>query len=49
MSVMVLAPKPETFPQIRSSLKFYQVTAYITGILLLLLCAEMIVKYAFGS
>ncbi len=49
MSAMALAPKPETFPQIRSSLKFYQVTAYLTGILLLLLCAEMIIKYAFGS
>ncbi|WP_166877254.1 DUF3817 domain-containing protein [Salinibacterium sp. ZJ450] len=46
---MALAPKPETFPQIRSGLKFYQVTAYITGVMLLLLCAEMIAKYWFGS
>lgn len=45
---MVLAPRPETFPQIRSSLRFYQITAYITGIMLLLLCLEMLLKYAFG-
>lgn len=46
---MALAPRPETFPQIRSSLKFYQITAYITGIMLLLLCLEMLLKYAFGT
>src|SRR5690606_20804578 len=48
MTPMVLAPRPETFPQIRSSLRFYQITAYITGIMLLLLCLEMLLKYAFG-
>lgn len=46
---MALAPRPETFPQIRSSLKFYQVTAYVTGIMLLLLCVEMLLKYGFGT
>ncbi len=46
---MALAPRPETFPQIRSSLKFYQVTAYVTGIMLLLLCIEMLLKYGFGT
>jgi integral membrane protein len=45
---MALAPKPEDFPKIRSSLKLYQVCAYITGIMLLLLCVEMIVKYGMG-
>lgn len=51
-----LAPKPEDFPKIRGALKFYAVFAYVTGIMLLLLCTEMIVKYgyhyelyAFGS
>jgi len=53
---MTLAPKPETFPRIRSALKFYQVCSYITGVMLLLLVAEMLLKYvahlelfAFGS
>jgi len=45
---MPLAPKPEAFPKIRGALRLYQVSAYITGIMLLLLCAEMLVKYAFG-
>lgn len=29
-------------------LRLYQVSSVITGVLLLLLCAEMLVKYAFG-
>jgi|SRR6478609_3190279 len=45
---MPLAPKLEDFPKIRGALRFYQVFAYITGIMLLLLCAEMIMKYGFG-
>ncbi|MEY9952648.1 DUF3817 domain-containing protein [Leifsonia sp. EB34] len=45
---MPLAPKPEDFPKIRGALKFYAVFAYITGIMLLLLCVEMIVKYGLG-
>jgi integral membrane protein len=45
---MPLAPKPEAFPKIRGALRLYQVCAYITGIMLLLLCAEMIVKYGMG-
>jgi integral membrane protein len=45
---MALAPKPEAFPKIRGSLRLYQVCAYITGIMLLLLCVEMIVKYGMG-
>ncbi|MEO7016907.1 MAG: DUF3817 domain-containing protein [Leifsonia sp.] len=44
---MSLAPKPESFPKIRGALKLYQVCAYITGFMLLLLCVEMIVKYGF--
>ncbi len=45
---MPLAPKLEDFPKIRGALRFYQVFAYITGIMLLLLCVEMIVKYGMG-
>ncbi len=42
---MALAPKPKDFPRIRGALKFYQVASIITGTLLLLLCAEMVLKY----
>ncbi|WP_223691751.1 DUF3817 domain-containing protein [Leifsonia poae] len=45
---MPLAPKPEDFPKIRGALKFYQVFAYVTGIMLLLLCVEMVIKYILG-
>ncbi|WP_082487391.1 DUF3817 domain-containing protein [Leifsonia sp. Root112D2] len=34
-------------PKIPGALKWYQVSAYVTGIMLLLLVAEMIVKYGF--
>ncbi|MDL9979067.1 DUF3817 domain-containing protein [Microbacterium candidum] len=42
------APKIASFPAIRGALKFYQICSVITGTFLLLLCAEMIVKYALG-
>src|SRR4051812_18127334 len=42
---MALAPKPKDFPRIRGALKFYQVASIITGVLLLLLCTEMLLKY----
>jgi len=45
---MPLTPKVEDFPRIRGALRFYQVFAYVTGIMLLLLCVEMIVKYGLG-
>lgn len=45
---MPLAPKLEDFPKIRRALRFYQVFAYVTGIMLLLLCSEMVVKYGLG-
>lgn len=32
----------------KSALKFYRATSYITGTFLLLLCVEMIVRYALG-
>ncbi|QEW02231.1 DUF3817 domain-containing protein [Microbacterium lushaniae] len=42
---MPAAPKLATFPAIRGALKFYQICSIITGIGLLLLLAEMILKY----
>jgi len=35
-------------PQIRTALRFYAVTSYVTGGFLLLLVAEMVIRYAFG-
>ncbi|MEZ2390274.1 DUF3817 domain-containing protein [bacterium RCC_150] len=37
-----------TTAQIRSALKFYKVMAYLTGSMLLLLCAELVARYVFG-
>src|SRR5688572_13168554 len=48
MGAMPLEPKLADLPRIRGALKFYQVASIITGVLLLALCAEMIMKYAFG-
>ncbi|MBT2498723.1 DUF3817 domain-containing protein [Agromyces sp. ISL-38] len=45
---MPLEPKLADLPRIRGALRFYQVSSIITGVLLLSLCAEMIMKYAFG-
>jgi len=45
---MPAAPRLASFPAIRGALKFYQICSVITGTMLLLLCAEMIVKYALG-
>lgn len=38
-------PRVSSFPQIRRALRFYQVGSVITGVGLLLLVAEMILKY----
>ncbi len=40
-------PKLASFPAIRGALTFYQVCSIITGTMLLLLVAEMVIKYAF--
>ncbi|SJN12624.1 Membrane protein [Leucobacter sp. 7(1)] len=45
---MKLQPKPADYPRIRKALSFYKVTSVITGVMLLLLCAVMVMKYAFG-
>lgn len=42
---MPRAPKLASFPAIRGALKFYQICSIITGVGLLLLVAEMILKY----
>lgn len=39
-------PKLSSFPKIRGALRFYQVCSVITGIGLLLLVAEMVLKYS---
>lgn len=38
-------PKAASFPAIRGALKFYQIASIITGVMLLLLVAEMVLKY----
>ena len=47
---MALEPKPRDFPRIRSAVKLYRVSSIITGVMLLLLCLEVVLKYvpAFG-
>jgi integral membrane protein len=45
---MQLAPRPVDVPKIPGALKFYKVMAYITGTFLLLLVAEMLLKYLGG-
>ena len=47
-SVKGARPRAADLPKVPAALKLYQVTAWITGIMLLLLCAEMVVKYGFG-
>lgn len=39
------APKLATFPAIRGALKFYQIASVITGVFLILLVLEMVLKY----
>lgn len=41
-------PRLASFPAIRGALRFYQIASLITGAMLLLLCAEMWVKYGLG-
>ena len=48
MEIMVWQPKPADYPRIRRALSIYKVTSVITGVMLLLLCAVMVMKYAFG-
>ncbi|MDI6023259.1 DUF3817 domain-containing protein [Leucobacter sp. UT-8R-CII-1-4] len=43
---MVLQPRPADYPRIRKALSFYKIASIITGVMLLLLLAEMILKYS---
>lgn len=45
---MPRAPKLASFPAIRGALRFYQICSIITGVMLLMLVAEMVAKYALG-
>lgn len=45
---MPRAPRLASFPAIRGALRLYQICSVITGTFLLLLLAEMVVKYGFG-
>ncbi|MCU1445391.1 DUF3817 domain-containing protein [Cryobacterium sp.] len=44
---MPLEPKPADLPRIPGALKLYQVSSIITGVFLLLLCIEVILKFVF--
>jgi integral membrane protein len=45
---MPYEPKLKDFPRIRNSVKFYKVSSYVTGVMLLLLVCEMVLKYGFS-
>ncbi|GHD47658.1 DUF3817 domain-containing protein [Mycetocola manganoxydans] len=45
---MPLPPRERDLPRIPGALRFYKISSIVTGVLLLLLCAEMIMKYFFG-
>jgi integral membrane protein len=45
---MPLEPRPADLPRIPGALRLYRVASIITGVFLLLLCAEMLVKYLLG-
>jgi len=42
---MPLSPKVSDVPRIRGALRFYRVLSYLTGVMLLLLVLEMVLKY----
>ena len=48
MPTPLRVPPTRDFPTIRRSLRFYKVFAYATGIALLVLCVEILVKYGLG-
>jgi len=45
---MPTEPRISDFPRIRITLSVYRVLAYATGVMLLILVLEMILKYGFG-
>ena len=44
---MPLEPRPADVPSIPGALKLYQTSSIITGVFLLLLCAEVVLKFGF--
>lgn len=42
---MPLKPRPRNIPKIPGAVRLYKISAYVTGVMLLLLCFEMILKY----
>ena len=45
---MALSPRPQDLPRIPYALRFYLVMSNVTGTFLLLLCAELVLRYGFG-
>ena len=45
---MAIGPRAEDLPRIRIALRFYRVSAAITGVFLLLLVVMMVTRYGFG-
>ncbi len=45
---MPTEPRISDFPRIRTTLSVYRILAYATGVMLLILVVEMILKYGFG-
>ncbi|TFB53064.1 DUF3817 domain-containing protein [Cryobacterium tagatosivorans] len=44
---MPLEPKPTDIPRIPGALRLYKISSVITGVFLLLLCVEVILKFVF--
>lgn len=42
---MPIKPRPRDIPKIPVAVRLYQISAYVTGVMLLLLCFEMVLKY----
>jgi hypothetical protein len=42
---MALKPRPRNIPKIPGAVRLYKISAYVTGVMLLLLCLEMVLKY----
>lgn len=42
---MPVKPRPRDVPKIPGAVRFYKITAYVTGVMLLLLGVEMVLKY----
>jgi integral membrane protein len=45
---MPIGPRPADIPRVRKVLAVYRVSAIVTGVFLLLLCAMMVLRYGLG-